>query len=200
MPELGLFEIALHVEGVDVYQGHQGHPGAGVVADPGLQVGDVTVAGGVHLGSRERPSGLLQIGLGHLIGRLHRLGIEPGLVDRLGGDDGAGQSLATPGLVLRLVEIRFRLGQRRVGVVQGNPVGHGIQAEQGLPLLHQLVVLDPDADYLARHLGGDADQLGPHLAIPGPGALHVVVPQPPERHQRQGADQQGGEVFEGCQG
>jgi hypothetical protein len=93
VPELGLFEIALHIEGVGVYQGHQGHPGGGVVADPGLQIGDVAVARGMDLGPGKGPSGLLQIGLGHLIGRLHRLGIEPGFIHRLGGDDGAGEAL-----------------------------------------------------------------------------------------------------------
>ena len=113
VPELGLLEVALHVERVDVHQCHQRHAGAGIVADPGLQVGDVTIARGMNPGLGQRPSGLLQIGLGHLVGRLHRLGIEAGLVHRLGGDDAARQAAAPVRLVLRLVEIRFGLGQRR---------------------------------------------------------------------------------------
>ncbi|MNH25314.1 hypothetical protein D3C79_853020 [compost metagenome] len=182
---------------MNVHQGHQRHPGAGVVTDPGLQVGDVAIPRRLDRRLGERPFGLLQVGLGHLIGRLHRLGVEARLVDGLGGDDGAGETLTPVRLVLSLVQIRPGLGQSGGGVVQGDPVGLGIQVEQHLPRLHQLVVPHRNGHYLARDLGGDADKLGPHLAIPGPGPLHVVVPQPPGRRQRQGAHQQGGEIFEG---
>ena len=182
---------------MSIHQRHQRHAGAGIVADPGLQVGDVAIARGMHPGLGQRPLRLLQIGLRHLIGRLHRLGIEASLVHRLGRDDAARQAAAPVRLMLGLVEIRFRLGQRRPGIIEGDPVGLGVERKDLLPRLHQLVVLHRYLDDLARHLGGNADQLGAHLAIPGPGPLHVVVPQPPARRQRQRADQQGGEVFEG---
>ena len=62
----------------------------------------------------------------------------------------------------------------------------GIDPEQHVPAFHDLIVLDEDFRDEARDVGSDADHVGSNPSVPGPGRLHVVVPQRQPDHDRGG--------------
>lgn len=189
--QLGLLEIALDPDGVAVDQRHDPAARGDVGARTQLHVGDPAVDRGPHRRAFQVELGEVAVGQGLLVGRLG------GQVGGLGGldlllRDGRVGELAVAGIVggsllgggLAALHHRLRLPQPDAEPVR-------IDAEQDVALPHDLIVLHQHLGDEAGHVGGHRHDVGAHAPVPGPGGIHVVIPQAEADDQRRGDHAEG---------
>ena len=175
--QLRLLEIALDPERVAVDERHHAAAGGDVGAGPKLHVGDAPVDRGLHRRAFEVEPRQIPVGRRLIVGRLGLQIGGPGRLDPLLRHGGVAQ-LRIAGVIGRgLLGARPLALHHRLGLPQGQGEALRVDPEQDVAALHHAVVGDENLRDEARDIGGHRHHVGPHAPVPGPGGLHVVVPQ-----------------------
>ncbi len=173
--QLGLFEIALDMEGVAIHQGEDRTPGGGIVPGTELDIGQNAVdrrvdrrALKIQLGDVARHHCLLQ-------GRLGLSQLRPALLKQFGRNQIAEAVIA---LVLQsgLVDRCLLRRDQSFRLVKSQLEAWFVDDEQRIAPAHGLVVVD-------QHIGDEAGHVGRHLhrvranaAIAGPRIDLITLP------------------------
>ena len=176
--QLGSFEIALDPEGAGVHQGEDRLAGGDVVAGPQFQVGHRVCSTGASTRDRSRSGAAPGRGRRRPAGRRRRPAAPPrprvplrlDLRRRSGraGGQPLPSRLGRQGPDQRASAAAFGLAYRQLKRARSI-------SNSRSPRCTTSVIAHLDRGDRAGDIGRDADHIGPHPPVPGPGGEHVVV-------------------------